>query len=276
MDNYWTGVLITMFATSNCSVFKNRAAFPALLITLTLLLAALPAAAALEDIAQKADELYEQKDFEAAIELYTRILDSGYVGGNLYYNLGNCYYKNGEIGRAILAYERALKEMPHNRDVKYNLKLASERTVDRIEQPPRLPVWDWLDYIRDLFAPGPLAWTTWLLAVIAASLFSVTFFLKKDNLRLFILRVSLVVAIVFILSGSVLSLRMIEDLKPEKAVILVEKVVVRSAPDPSSGEVFHLHEGTRVVVVKELDVYYEIRLEDGRQGWLPANTLEKV
>ncbi len=249
----------------------------ALLICLLLPAAgAWAAGSSVADLAAEGDRLYKDGSYAEAIDAYKRVLDSGWVSGPVLYNLGNAYFKLGKIGPAVLYYERALQQMPQNSDVRYNLKLAKSRTVDRIEAPPRLPIWNWLDTLRDLFAPATVAWGTWILAVLAAVLFGLSLFIKPHVLRLGV-RISMwgVVGL-FVISAGLLGLRVAESTGPAKAVIMVDKVVVRSAPDSAAKEVFHLHEGATVTVVKKLENYREIRLIDGRQGWLPAAALENV
>ena len=135
-----------------------------------LLAAALPVlAGSIHELAAAGDKAYRDGDFKKAIASYTRVLGSGYVSGPLLYNLGNAEFKAGHNAEAILYYERAAKLMPHNKDLRYNLELARSRTVDRIDAPPRLPIWNTLDAIRDLVAPRTLSIAAWLLALLAAT-----------------------------------------------------------------------------------------------------------
>jgi hypothetical protein len=233
--------------------------------------------AAIDELAAEGDRAYRDGNYQAAIQAWTRVLDSGYVSGSLYYNLANAYYKTGELGRAILYYERALNEMPHSSDVRHNLEMARARTVDRIEEPPRLPIWNWLDTMRDLVAPATLAWSAWGVATLAAVLFALSLFLRSRNVLFRLTRNgSLVTGVVFLVMLGLLGLRFMADQRPPHAIVMPDKVVVRAAPDANAQELFHLHEGTRVTVLKSLEGYREVRLADDRQGWLPGNVVELV
>ncbi|MBD3166200.1 tetratricopeptide repeat protein [bacterium] len=234
-------------------------------------------AAAIDELASEGDQAYREGDYQHAIQAWTRVLESGYVSGALYFNLGNAYYKTGELGRAILFYERALNEMPHSSDVRHNLELARARTVDRIEEPPRLPIWNWLDAARDWIAPSTLAWSAWVTATLAAVFFALSLLLRA-NYRVYLAarNLALGTGVLFLLMLGLLGLRFVADQRPPHAVIMTDKVVVRAAPDAKARELFHLHEGTKVTVVKTLEGYHEVKLVDDRQGWLPAGSVEQV
>ncbi len=247
----------------------------AVAVLVTMLWVSPGMADAISDLARQGDTAYREANYQAAISAYTQLLESGYVSGSVYYNLGNSYFKTGELALAILYFERAAREMPHDRDVRYNLELAQSRTVDRIEAPPRLPVWNWIDTLRDLVAPSTLAWGTWIIASAGALVFALSLFVAR-SLRFPLRIVSIVCGVVFIAMLSLLGLRYSADHAPPVAIVMVDLVVVRTAPDASAQEAFHLHEGTRIEIVDELQGFREVRLADGRQGWMPRNAVETV
>ncbi|MFH0882314.1 MAG: tetratricopeptide repeat protein [bacterium] len=232
-------------------------------------------ASPVHDLAAEGDSAYRAGQYERAIDIYQRVITGGYVSGPLLYNMGNAWYKRGDLGRAILYYERAKRMMPHNRDVRYNLDLARSRTVDRIEQPPRLPIWDLVDTFRDLISRelgARLAWVITLAAALAfAALLSVRGVFRR-GLRILTLTFSVLALVALLL----VSLRVAADHGPPQAVILVDKVSLHSAPDPTSLEVFSLHTGTTITIVKQLEDWWEVRLTDGRQGWMPGRAGEIV
>ncbi len=260
--------------------FHVRLLFPQririVLLLIILLSPLLLLAGALEELAGEGDRAYREGKFDEAIQAYREVLQGGHISGAVLYNLGNAYYKQGRIGLAILFYERALREMPHNRDIRYNLNLTRQRTVDRIESPPRLPFWSWLDSLRDLVSPSALAWSAWGTSMLAAILFGAYLLVRRNLYRKFLRSTTIVIVVIFCLELGLLTLRFVHDHRPPNAIIMAEKVVVYSAPDTGSREVFHLHEGTRVTVLKELEGFREVALEDGRQGWIPGNVCEFI
>ncbi|MBZ0264160.1 tetratricopeptide repeat protein [bacterium] len=256
---------------------EERFAVFLLLCALLLLVSSISVqAAAIDDLAEEGDIAYRKGEYENAIEAYRIVLDSGYTGGKILYNLGNAFYKNGDLAEAILYYERALRERPHDHDVRHNLELARTQTVDKIESPPRLPIWKWVDALRDLVAPRVLAWWSWIWASITALFFAAILLLRfHKHVRL--LKTAVWISlIIFLLPASLLTLRVITDRGPEQAIVMTEKIVVRSAPDPGASEVFHLHEGTKVTILKSLEDYREVQLEDGRQGWLRRQVVATI
>ena len=80
-----------------------------------------------------AEKQYADKNYKQAIESYETLIKQGYTSFKLHYNLGNAYYKNNEVGLAIYHYELANKINPNSEDVKINLHLANEKTIDKIE-----------------------------------------------------------------------------------------------------------------------------------------------
>lgn len=249
---------------------------PALLCALLLLLVAPLFAGSIHDLAADGDAAYRNGDYQKAIDAYSRILSSGYSSGPLLYNMGNAQFKAGHLARAILYYERAAKAMPHNKDVRYNLELARSRTVDRIDAPPRLPVWNVLDAVRDFIAPRTLTWAAWSLALLAALLYAASMLLRVPR-GVRILRIgSYSVAGLFAVALLLIGLRIAADHGDPGAIVMQDEVEVHSAPDPTSLKVLTLHEGTKVTIVKELSNWREVRLADGRQGWMPANGCEVI
>ncbi len=99
---------------------------------------------------------YRNGDMAGAIRAWESVVERGIISGELLYNLGNAYYREGKVGRSVLMYERAVKLMPRDRDMHTNLDLARMATVDRVERPVRLIVWDWIDAVRDFLSMGEL------------------------------------------------------------------------------------------------------------------------
>ncbi len=249
-----------------------------LLLLLLAVFCALPPgvhASPVQDLAAEGDAAYRAGQYERAINIYQRVITGGYVSGPLLYNMGNAWYKRGDLGHAILYYERAKRMMPHNRDVRYNLELARSRTVDRIERPPRLPIWNLVDTLRDMVSRELGARLAWIFTLAAALAFAALLNLRGTLRRVF-RGLTLAFSALALVSLILIGLRVAADHGPPTAVILVEKVSLHSAPDPTSLEVFSLHTGTTVTIVKQLEGWWEVRLEDGRQGWMPGRAAEIV
>ncbi len=223
---------------------------------------------------QQGADKYRQGDWQAAANAWERVLQRGEASGALYYNLGNAYHRMGQIGRSILYYERAGELMPRDRDIEVNLGLARMGTVDRVEAPVRLAIWDWVDAARDSLSLRELGRVLLFCGILLIPAFALWRFsparFRASGRSLF---VSLVA--VYLLSAGWYGWRSRLD-SYSYAVVLETKVDVFSAPDASATQVFTLHEGTKVRTSENLAGWARIRLADGRQGWLPADTIQRI
>jgi tetratricopeptide (TPR) repeat protein len=223
---------------------------------------------------QEGVEKYRQGDWAAAATAWEQVHNRGEASGALYYNLGNAYHRMGEIGRSILYYERARRILPRDRDVSANLDLAEMGTVDRIESPIRLAVWDWVDELRDYFSLRELAWIFGSLGVVLIAAFVLTRIGPGPVRRAARMALTSVLVVYVIVGGWYVWRSQLEA--QAYGVVLETKVDVFSAPDSSATQVFTLHEGTKVRTLDNLTGWTRIWLRDGRQGWLPMASIEKI
>jgi hypothetical protein len=219
-----------------------------------------------------ANKAYADEDYQQAIELYSKILEEGVESGEVYFNLGNTYYKTNDLGRAILYYEKARRYIDGDPALEQNLKLTQLRIVDKIESIPELFLVEWWTEIIHTFSLDTLLWlnfslfTTVVVLIIALLLYS----------RKFFYRLIWVCSILFILV-LVITLSVIYEFETTKfGVILEEKVSVISEPDMDGTEVFILHEGTKVKINRNLNNWLEISIPDGKIGWLKQTSLEVI
>jgi tetratricopeptide (TPR) repeat protein len=218
--------------------------------------------------------LYRANDMPGAISHWERVLRQGAVSGPLLYNLGNAYYRSGQIGKSILSYERARKLMPRDRDVLTNLDLARLAVVDKIEKPVRLVIWDWLDSVRDSLSLHELAVMFQIMGFFALGGYLGWRFGPISWRRL--LRGVLVILLVaYVLTGTWYGWRAALDTR-KAAIVTAVKTDVCSAPDASSTQLFSLHEGTKVRYGESLTGWVSIQLADGRKGWVPIGNVEKI
>jgi hypothetical protein len=218
--------------------------------------------------------LYRANDMAGAITHWENVLRQGSVSGPLLFNLGNAYYRSGEIGKSILCYERARKLMPRDRDVYTNLDLARLATVDKIEKPVRLVIWDWLDSVRDSFSLYELAAIFQVLGFVALGSFLAWRFAPARWRKG--LQVVLVICLMaYVVSGAWYGWRSVLDAR-KLAIVTAVKTDVCSAPDSSSTQLFSLHEGTKVRYGERLTGWVSVQLVDGRKGWVPIGDVERI
>lgn len=224
----------------------------------------------------QANTAYINNDFRAAIALYERIEARGLRSGKLYYNLGNAWFKEGRIGRAVLCYRRALALDPGNEDARYNLRVAERMTKDRIEAVPEFFLTGWLRSCRALLSGT--AWTVCSLAALAGLLAAVLLFLLSR--RLVWRKTGFYAACAMLLLACTTFCFAAADrrerLRNTTAVVLAESVAVKSSPDRSATDLFILHEGTAVEISDRLGVWCEVTIADGKRGWMELAKLERV
>lgn len=227
----------------------------------------------LEDEATK---MYQEGNYQKAIDLYNEILADDMESASIYYNLGNCYYKIGEISRSILNYERALLLKPGDRDAKYNLKLAQQATVDNIKVLPELFLVRWYNAFVTALTADQWAYVSVALFIaflVMAALFfhATTISLKKSWFTLGIILLLVSMMTIFLASKQY---RRVTN--RDSGIIMTPSVVVRGAPDNSGTELFMVHEGLKVQVIASLGDWYNVRLADGNEGWIAKTDLEKI
>lgn len=250
---------------------------------LTLILAVLSAAAFtaaagdVDSLWTRAVEDYTDGRYEAALEEFTSIEEQGFVSADLFYNIGNCYYRlDHYLGKAILYYERALKYDPSYEDAAVNLGIARQYTLDRIDSVPEFILLTWIKALRDAVPSDGWAWTAAALLLLTAVMVLLFRFGRSVALRktAFALAVVSVVMVVIAVIFS-LSLRSAAEAGDE-VVVTVPVCNVKGSPGSSDQSLFILHEGTKAALVDQLGDWYRIELSDGRQGWLDSKTVEII
>ncbi|HSR68035.1 MAG TPA: tetratricopeptide repeat protein [Acidobacteriota bacterium] len=226
---------------------------------------------------EKGNQHYRDAQYQQALQSYQQILERGYESGPLYYNIGNCNYKLGELGRAILNYRRAARLMPADEDLQANLRLVESLLADDIEPLPEflplrlLKAWVYLVPGRLL---GPLTALLWVGAVAA---FVLHLLARRPAVSLWGWRLALAAGALLLLLAPTLAAQRGDWLLPREGVVLSRQVEVQSAPSQDAGlRVFTIHEGTRFRIEQESGEWAEIVLPDGKVGWIPRTSFETV
>ena len=222
------------------------------------------------------DSAYMRNDYASAIQIYESLLKKG-EAAEIYYNLGNSYYKADDIAKAILNYERALLLQPGNADIRANLEIARSKTIDKVVSVPDIFFVAWVKSLINCLSVD--AWAKlgiifFILLLISFSLFFLfkQIVWKKSGFIAGIVFLSLVV-----LSNIFASEQKSELVNRNKAIILSPSVTVRSTPSESGTSLFILHEGHKIEVKdNSMREWKEIRLEDGKVGWVPTSAIEVI
>lgn len=229
-----------------------------------------------EDLFQRANQAFIQGEYMYAAELYEEILAMGLASADLFYNLGNAYFKENQIGMAILNYERALQMRPFDENILFNLELARSRTVDRIEPLPQIFYqrwWKQFIYLRtiDGWARIALVFMIFSLMALLWFFFSNSSIKKKAGFALAMLL--LLFSVIFFYAAH---RQYILQFKRNAAIVMAPRVVVKSAPGETSPDLFVIHEGTKLFMGDDLGEWTEIRLENGNTGWLKRSQVMAV
>ena len=221
-----------------------------------------------------ANESYRNGDFAKAYDQYKILVDSGrWQSPELYFNLGNAAFKLNKKAEAILNYERAKRLAPSDEDIIYNLELVNSQLQDKIDIIPDFFAVRFLHSVRDVFSERNWACITItcfiaILLFIWLYLFGNKFYIKKTASIL-----SICAAVLFVVAFAAGMGRKYYMKDDTGAIIGVESLTVRSAPDVNSTHLFILHEGTRVSIKDEVGEWREIRMNDGAKGWVQINDL---
>jgi hypothetical protein len=230
-----------------------------------------------EELVQEGNQRYMDGDFQGALEIYETILQAGFESADLYYNLGNAYFKTGNLGRSILTYERALRLRPRDADTRANLALARSLTVDEVEPIPRFWVLSVLSWWVELIPGGALLFVVslaYLSGAVGLTLRVLSRRQRTARLGAWILAGGCLGLLLF---GSTLLVQEGFWGRADWGIIMVEEVAVQSAPSEEDDlTLFHVHEGTKVRLDQQTELWSEIVLEDGKVGWVPSNVLETI
>ena len=221
---------------------------------------------------------YTEGRYEDAKTLFEGIEAEGlYSGPELCYNLGGSYFKSGDLGMAILYYERALRLKPSDSDIRYNLEFARSTTRDEITPVPEFVLRTWIRKISYSFPAN--AWAIISLVLFALALALMLLFLlgRSAGARKAGFFSAIAALLLFALTlGFSLSLRK-DALRTDEAIVVKAVSSVRSSPsEDSAKDLFILHEGTKVRVLERVSGYDNISLSDGRQGWILDSDLEII
>ena len=258
------------------SLVKNifrRSSFAALLL---VLISFTMFGQSIEESMQKAGDNYRNGQFDQAIEIYEHLLNKGYEGTTLYFNLANSYYRIGQLGKAILNYERALQLSPSDEDVKHNLAFANLSTVDRIQPLPTFFLFEWWESILASLTVNGWTYLVYIFFILLIVLIVIYFFAKTTFQQKLILFSGLGMLAIFVMLFSLLIVKINREENVIEGVIIGQSITVKTSPDIKSTDIFVIHEGLKVNLEDKLDNWVKIRLADGKLGWIENNTVEKI
>ena len=219
-------------------------------------------------------EAYNQGDYNKAVENYLKILENGQHSAELYYNLGNSYYKLNQIAPSVYYYEKALLLKPNDTEIKNNLGYAQNMTLDAIETIPKTGLANIYQNVV-----GVMSFDQWGYIAVAFMILFVLLYIAFNYLKYATQkRIAFIVSMLFLLlaiSTTVIALLTYGDFKADQpAIVFSDEVIVKSEPNERSQEVFRLHEGTKLNVLETLKDWKKIQIADGQTGWLTSEDIK--
>jgi tetratricopeptide (TPR) repeat protein len=220
--------------------------------------------------------LYKTGKYEQAIDAYASVLKTNQHSSELYFNLGNCYYKLNKVAPAIYSYEKALVLSPNDREILNNLKFAQKRTIDEVKVIPKVGFGKLLRDFTGIYHYNTWAWIAVVsaisfLLVFLGYYFSETTVVKRIS---FFVMFALIFVILIVISAAIFEKSHYDSEKP--AIVFAEMAEVRSEPQKASPAIFVLHEGAKVYVEEKVDSWKKVQLTDGTEGWIESDAIREV
>lgn len=220
------------------------------------------------DLIQKAEKAYDSKKYKEAIEAYEKLIDQGYKSYQLYFNLGNAYYRDKQLGKAIYNYERARKLNPNDEDVRINLGIASAKTIDKIDAKENFFISAVKSNLLSSFDTRGWGW----LNIAGIILLCIFIFLFVSSGNVLVKRLSFFLILVC-LSGSIatyfLGYSALKSKYDNKfAIITAKESRIMNEPTATASSKFSLHEGTKIRIVENNGDWVLIKLDNGNEGWV--------
>lgn len=225
---------------------------------------------------QNADNEYRKGNYQQAIADYQELLKQG-EAADIYYNLGNAYYRTDNITQAVLAYERARLLAPGDGDIRFNLEMARSKTIDKITPQSEMFFVVWYKSVVNMMSVDGWAVTAIVSLSLVIVLVLLYLFTSHMALRKTGFYGSVVFLVLFVVANIFAYQQRSQLINRTGAIILSPSVSVKRAPSADSGDNFVIHEGTRVDIIdKTLKDWRSVRLADGREGWVQTRQIAEI
>lgn len=223
-----------------------------------------------ETLFEQGNNLYNEGNYEKAIDTYESILENGKHSAELYFNLGNAHYKLNHVAPSIFYYEKALKLKPNDKEIINNIGFARNMTIDAIDTVPEVGFSKFIKNISKSMTFERWGFTAIGLVLLFVILF-LTYYFSYTSLKkriAFIGSMTTLILACVALSFAYHNYNLIE--KDQPAIVFASESQVKSEPNLRSTESFKLHEGTKVQVLDTVNNWKKIKLSDGKSGWIPT------
>lgn len=229
-----------------------------------------------QDLQKQAAAAYTKGNYTQSAEMLETLLKQKGESADLYYNLGNAYYKSDRIADAILNYEKALLLSPGDDDIQHNLEIAKLKTVDKITPVGTFLLTDWLKTFRSQMSSNGWATT----AIVFFLIFVLSLFFYFFAGRIWMKKVAFFGGLFMLLLSIVANYAAYAQKQAleeqTQAIVFSPSVVAKSTPDASGTDLFLLHQGTKVTLKEQVGEWTNVELEDGNVGWIQNSNFKPV
>jgi tetratricopeptide (TPR) repeat protein len=225
---------------------------------------------------EKGNHLYQKGNFQEAINNYESVLSSGKQSAELYFNLGNCYYKLHKVAPAIYNFEKALLLNPNDNEIQTNLNFAKRMSVDDSKETPEVGFGKLFQNFTSSFDYDIWAW----IAVVLSFLFLMSFvgyYLSATAFKkriFFTIMLFIFIAIIVSISSGIYEKNRISSNK--SAIVFAEKTALKSEPKSSSSQIMVLHEGAKVYILESIANWKKVQLTDETIGWISDDAIKEL
>lgn len=231
------------------------------------------------DVFEQANAAYAEQRYDQAADLYQSLVDKGLASVELYYNLGNCYYKLDDIGSSVLYYEKALKLEPGYEDAAFNLKLANLKVADRVEPLREAFVFRMINAALLTFSSDGWAKLCLIFLWIAFAVGGVFLYVNVIAAKRVLFVFGVLLLLLAIITGFISLRQMSEEKANKEGIIMVMNTYVKSAPEPGSMDLFILREGVKVRLQEQSGEWQQVKIVDeegDKVGWIKANDVAPI
>jgi len=223
-----------------------------------------------EQVFEEGNKQYANENYSAAISVYDSILTLGSESSELYYNLGNCYYKTNDWANTIWHYEKSL-QLNNNEKTIHNLELAKLKIIDRIEPLPQLFYKKWWNNLTQTLSTK--VWQILTLfgigLVFILQLISQFTSLKSKLITKILSAITVIILLITQTSYH-------NNFTKKEAIIFSETITINSAPTISSTNLFTLHAGSKVEIIDTIGDWINIKIANGNSGWIAQNSIKEL
>ncbi len=227
-----------------------------------------------KELILKAEKSYNNKQYADAARCYETIIQNGYSSYKLYFNLGNAYFKQNKIGKAIFCYEMANKLEPNNEEINHNLNIAQEKTIDKIESKENFIYQLFKNHVVNLMSTKVWMWLNVLFLLASCITFICFKIFQKLKLQKFFLFTSFSCFFLFLITLGLGYIASVNKTKIKFAIITVSETKVYEEPTNTAASKYNLHDGTKVRLLNSNMHWTNIKLENGNEGWVKTADID--